>query len=76
MKKFFVDNNIPEHQPNIKNLHGVHLNDFSFQNFFKYLIAKVITPIAKKLWDGVGEDSLDHYNAFTTAYSLSQDKIL
>ena len=76
MKKFLTDNNIPSHKPNNLNFHGQYLNNFDHYCFFPDLIAGVIKPLSMKLWEGVGEDSLDNNYAFTTAYSENQDKEL
>ena len=73
IRKFFRDNKIPSEAPNPQNKHGVILDNFNFKNIFQLLINEIITPISKKLWHGVGEDSLDCHNSFTTAYSENQD---
>ena len=36
----------------------------------------MISPVAKQLWQGIGEDSLDHHHAFTVEYSKDKDKRL
>ena len=50
--------------------------NFGFFQMFQDLTNNIIIPISKKLWCGMGEDSLFHNNTFTVAYSKSMDKKL
>ena len=36
----------------------------------------VVSPISKKLWWGMGEDSLDHHHGMTVEYGTDKDKNL
>ena len=73
IKKFFKENNVPSESPNPQNRHGIILDNFRFKCVFDMLIEQVISPIAKKLWWNIGEDSLFHHNSFTVAYSKTMD---
>ena len=75
-KKFCVQNQIPAQAPNTMNNYGVILDDIGFYDMIQEIIDKVVTPVAKKLWSGIGEDSLDHHHAFTVEYGLDKDKRL
>ena len=77
MKKFFAENKIPSEPPNPSNWHGVQLDNFeTFTPGFTELIQTVITPLSKKLFSDMGEDSLDSHSAFTVAYGQHQDRKL
>ena len=68
IKKFLKVHKLPIEQPNPRNHNGIILRNFEFQDMIQALIDIVITPISKQLWRDMGEDSLDHHNAFTVAY--------
>ena len=76
IKEFLNTNILPMEQPNPENNHGIILDDFGFKHILESLIKKIISPIAKHLWSGVGEDSLELGHAFTVAYSAKMDKNL
>lgn len=40
------------------------------------MIDKVISPISQKLWNGIGEDCLNHHHTFSVEYSKDKDKRL
>ena len=56
-------------QPNPENHHGIILDDFGFKTLLENVINKIISPIARYLWSGVGEDKLELGHAFSVAYS-------
>ena len=58
------------------NNYGVILDDLGFRDFLDQIMEKVITPISKKLWWDMGQDSLDHHHAFTVEYAPNKDKRL
>ena len=70
---FLAENKIPVESPNPKNKDGgIVLSSFGFQPVIQRLINQVITPIAKKLWSGMGEDSLRDHIALATAYKAGE----
>ena len=76
IRKFIKENGLPNEEPNLRNRHGIFLDNFDFREVFRTIIEKVVTPIAKKLWWNIGENSLDEHTAYTTAYSKGWDQSL
>ena len=75
IQKFFAnnENKIPNSKPNPQNNYGVILNYFGFDLMISSLIKEICTPLFKSLWMGVGEESIDHYDAFSMEYSPAKD---
>lgn len=74
IKQFLKDHNIPQLPPNPYNNHGLILGNFFFYDMVQCLVERVIEPIAKKLWWGIGESSLNYHEAFTVAYGKDLDQ--
>ena len=75
-KAFCRANLIPIPCPNTMNNNGVILDDFGFHDMLHDIMVKVVSPLAKKLWSGMGEDSLDHHHGMTVEYGLDKDRKL
>lgn len=58
------------------NNYGVILDDFGFKKFLHDVGDYVVSPLAKKLWSGIGEDTLDNHHGFTIEYAENKDKHL
>ena len=58
------------------NNNGVILDDLGFHEMLNSIMINVVSPIAKKLFWDIGEDSLDHHHGMTVEYGEGKDKKL
>ena len=76
IKRFYKNYKIPMENPNSQNKHGILVDNFGFYGVIQEMVQRVVIPLAKKLWSGVGEDTLHMHNAFTVDYHKTKDKNL